>query len=475
MTPAPTRADLGPASHPAEQPRLYDDAEAPAERPVDPAASGPGHEPARRPAPRLNRPERLQGEMRCESLDQRLEPDHPVRLLWRFVEGLDLSELLVNAKAVQGVAGRNRSDVRVPFALLLWAAIDGQSSAREIERLSQAHRAYEWLRGGVPVNYHMLATFRTAHGELLDRLLSESLASLLHEGLIELRTTAQDGMKVRASAGADSFRRQASLEEHLQKAQERVRALREQTEDANAGPRRRKARERAARDREQRLQAALANHAKIAASREARKKGDGLTARASSTDPEARKMQMPDGGFRPAYNAQFATDTASGIVVGVEVTNQGNDQGLMHPMAEQIQVRLERVPENSLVDGGYATVEDIEKTTQLGTTVYAPPKEVAQQKAKGKNPYEAKKGDTPAVAAWRVRMGTEAAQELYRLRGQTAEWVNACLRNRGLYQVRVRGLRKVKAVLLWMVLGHNLLRAAALRARRAAAAEPARC
>jgi hypothetical protein len=274
-------------------------------------------------------------------------------------------------------------------------------------------------------------------------------------------------MKVRASAGSDSFRRQPTLQEHLEKAQQRVRELREQGDDANVGPRQKKARERAAREREERLRAALTNHKKIAASREARKKGDGATARASTTDPEARKMQMPDGGFRPAYNTQFATDTASGIIVGVDVTNQGNDQGQIHPMIEQIQKRVERVPDNILADGSYATVKDIDKTAQMGTITYAPPKEVAQQKAKGKNPYEAKKGDPPAVAEWRVRMGTEAAKQLYRLRGQTAEWVNACMRNRGLYQVRVRGLTKVKAVLLWMVLGHNLLRAAALRAQRA--------
>jgi transposase len=419
-------------------------------------------------APRMNKPERQQGEYRAESLDQRLDLDHPARLVWKYVEGLDLSELFEGVKAVEGTAGRNASDFRVLFALLLWAAIDGVASAREIDRLTHQHRAYEWLRGGVPLNYHLLADFRVQQVELLDRILSESLACLMNEGLIHLETTAQDGMKVRASAGSDSFRRAATLQEHLQKAQKRVQELREQADDPNVGLRQKKARQRAAQEKLERLQAALENHEQLAADREARKKGDGIKTRTSSTDPEARKMQMPDGGFRPAYNVHFNTTTEEKIIVGVDVLNQGNDAGQMQPMIEQTQERLGQVPDNHLADGSFATKKDIEETTKMGPVVYTPVKEEEKQKAKGQNPFEAKKGDKPEVAAWRVRMGTLGAKLLYKLRGETAEWVNAGMRNRGMYQFQVRGLMKVKAVVLWSVLAHNLLRAEALRAEKQA-------
>ncbi len=424
-----------------------------------------------KPAPRINKPERCQGEWRAESLDERLDPDHPVRLVWAYIEGLDFSAVFERIKAVAGVAGRNASDDRVLFALLLWAAIDGVDSAREIARLSVDHRAYAWLRGGVPLNYHMLADCRTEYGELLDRFLSESLASLLHEGLISLETTAQDGTKVRASAGGSSFRREATLAKHLEIAERRVQEVRAQADDASIGLRQQKARERAAREKLERVQAALENQAALAQSREARQKGDGVKARASTTDPEARTMQMADGGFRPAYNVQFETDTASGIIVGVEVINQGNDQNQLAPLTEQVQERVGQTPENKLADGGYVSIDDIEKTAALGTTVLAPPKQTAAQKAAGKDPYQPKKGDTPAVAAWRMRMGTEAAQALYRLRGQTAEWVNAGMRNRGLQRFLVRGLAKVRAVVLWHVLAHNLLRVVALRAKKGISGE----
>jgi transposase len=466
-TPDPVSAATAPAQ--LQQGMLFAAAELQAAIPLPSASATATGQESVKPAPRINKPERLQGEMRTESLDARLDADHPARLVWTFVEGLDLAELFERVKAVEGSAGRNVTDFRVIFALLLLAAIDGVPSAREIERLTENHRAYEWLRGGVPINYHMLSDFRVRHADLLDRLLSQSLAALLHEGLVDLETTAQDGMKVRASAGADSFRREPTLQEHLEKAEKRVQELREQADDPNIGQRHKKARERGARERRQRVQAALEANAKLAADREARKKGDGPKTRTSTTDPDARKMQMSDGGFRPAYNVQFATTTDGKIIVGVDVINQGNDAGQMQPMIEQIQDRLEAVPANHLADGGFATKKDIEATTAMGSTVFTPVKEEEQQKAKGQDPFQPRRGDPLPVANWRVRMGTLAAQQLYKLRGETAEWVNACMRQRGMQQFLVRGLDRVRAVVLWYVLGHNLLRAEALRAQRAAA------
>ena len=208
----------------------------------------------------------------------------------------------------------------------------------------------------------------------------------------------------------------------------------QQADDPNVGQRQKKARERAAREKLERVQAALKANDELAADREARKKGDGPKTRTSTTDPDARKMQMSDGGFRPAHNVQFATTADTKIIVGVDVINQGNDAGQIQPMIEQVQERLGAVPDQHLVDGGYSTKKDIEETAKLGTTVYAPVKEQEQQEAKGQDPFQPKKGDKPAVAAWRIRMGTAAAKELYKRRGETAEWVNACMRQRGMQQ-----------------------------------------
>lgn len=426
-----------------------------------------------KPAPRLNKPERLQGEMRCESLDQRLDADHPARLVWQLVQGLDLSCLYQEIDAVEGVAGRNASDPQVLFALWLYAATASVGSARELERLCFEHRAYEWLRGHVPVNYHMLADFRVQHGDLLKELQVDSLAGLIAQGLVSLDTAAQDGMRVRANAGKSSFRRQPSLEEAQRQAREHLDKLARDSEADAAGQttRQQQARQRAAQERQERVRKALVAVRHIAAQREKRKKGDGAKARASTTDPEARNMKMADGGFRPAYNVQLVTDADSGIILNMDVTNEGSDAGQMKPMMDEIKANLGQAPQKLLTDGGFSTIQDIEATTQGGTTVYTPVKEEAKQQEAGKDPFAPKAKDSPTIAEWRQRMGTEAAKELYKLRAPTAELPNARLRNQGVYQMGVRGLAKVKAALWWHVLALNLMRALVLRAARAQSAE----
>jgi len=422
-------------------------------------------------SPRLRPVQRQQVQMRCASLDQLLPPDHEARCMWAYVENLDLAPLLQTIKAVAGQPGRDANDPRVLYALWLYATFKGVGSARELDRLCQEHLAYQWLCGSMSVNYHSLADFRSDNVALFDQSLTEDVASLLHEGLIELERVAQDGMKVRASAGAASFRRQPSLQACLEEAQQQVQALRQQQDEgaAAANQRQQAARARVAQERVQRVQQALAQHEQLLKLRQQQHEEKGIKfqpeqLRTSTTDPEARRMKMPDGGTRPAYNVQYATTTDSGIVVGVAVTNSGGDGGQMGPMLEQLQERYQSLPAEMLVDGGFTTLQDIEGAAAQKVTVYGPLKDEAKQLEAGKDPYQPKKKDGPGVAQWRQRMGTAAAQTIYRERAATAEWTNAQARNRGLYQVRVRGQRKVLAVALLYALVHNLLRAEALRA-----------
>ncbi|MGH7288514.1 MAG: transposase, partial [Myxococcota bacterium] len=267
-----------------------------------------------------------------------------------------------------------------------------------------------------------------------------------------------DGMRVRASAGAASFRRKKTLRRCLREARAQVEALRcELEEDPGATERRQQAaRERAARERAERVAKALEQLPAVAAKKKPMEREE---ARVSTTDPEARVMKMPDGGFRPAYNAQLATDTASQVVVGVAMTNAGSDQGQMGQMAEQLEARYGRRAEAMLVDGGFVKLTDIEQVTQGGSTVYAP---VMQPRDPARDPHVAQPGDAPEVAAWRERMGTPEAKAIYKERAATAECVNAHSRNRGLQQLPVRGLGKVLAIVLWHALAQNLMRAAAL-------------
>jgi transposase len=416
-------------------------------------------------AARFQRAQRNQIEWQPLALDDLVEQDHPVRLVWTYTGSLDLSELYARIKAVEGQPGRDPIDPRILLALWLYATIDGIGTARKLDRLCREHVAYRWLCGGVPVNYHTLSDFRSNHAELLDQLLTQSVAVLLHQGLVELNHISQDGMKVRASAGSHSFRRKATLEQCLKRAQAQVEALKRESEDDPTAEERRirAARERAAREREQRLQEALAEREQLAAKQEDREKGAGESARCSSTDPEARIMKMGDGGFRPAYNVQLATADGSRVITGVDVTNAGTDGGQMQPMTEQHLRRYGTQPQTWKADGSFVNLADITDLGQSGISVYLPLMELKRQLAAGRDPYASKPGDSPEVRAWRARMSTPEAQAIYAQRASTAEFSNAGFRNRGLYQFVVRGLKKVKAVALLQALAHNFQRTLALR------------
>ena len=410
--------------------------------------------PAPAGAPRVLRPDRQQMRFTPTDLESLLAEDHPARAIWTVVEKMDLSKFEATIAAREGHAGRPGIDPRILVALWIYATSDGVGSAREVERLQEMHHAYQWICGGVHVNHHSLSDFRVDHKEALDDLFTQILGVLTHHGLVELQRVAQDGMKIRASAGAASFRREKSLAQCLEEAREQVKEVaREAEAGEDVSLRRKAAQERAARERQERVERALAELPKA---RESKKEKDKAEARVSTTDPEARVMKMGDGGFRPAYNAQFATDTKTRVIVGVDVTNSGSDMGQMPPMLQNIDQRNGRLPAEHLVDGGYPKKESIEQAAKQGVTVYAP---VQKPKQAGVDPHQPKPDDSPEVADWRTRMGTPEAKKIYKDRAATAETTNADLRcNRALDRLLVRGLPKVRCVVLWAALTYNILK-----------------
>jgi transposase len=412
--------------------------------------------------PRLRTAVRDQIVFRSAALDDLIPLEHTVRAIWDYVVGLDLAVLLAPIKAVLGRPGRSPIDPRILLTLWLYATTRGVGSARQLDALCRTDIVYQWIVGEVSVNYHTISDFRTDHGDLLDDLLTRSVAVLLAEGLVDLERVAQDGMRVRASAGAASFRRRPTLEEALAEAQEQVDALKKEGEgDPTASNRRQQsARERAARERAQRVQDALNRLPELEAKKPAKEKDK---ARCSTTDAEATVMKMANGGFNPAYNVQFATDTKTQVIVGVDVLSVGSDQGQMGPMVEQIAARYDEVPGAMLVDGGFAKHEDIETVSgsEGGCPVYAP---VPKPKNPEVDRHAPRVGDSETIAEWRRRMGTDEAKLIYKERASTAECVNALARGRGLLQFVVRGLKKVRSVALWHALAHNVLRIGQLRA-----------
>lgn len=415
-------------------------------------------------APRVQVPVRNQVEFVESDLDSLIPDEHQVRAVWSFTEQADLSGLYAEIKAVEGGAGRTPIDPRILLAVWLYATLRAVGSARELDRLCRAHVEYRWLCGGVSVNYHTLADFRAESGAVLDQLLRDSVAALRAAGLVTMDRVAHDGVRVRAHAGSGSFRRKETLERFQQEAEEQVQALkRELHDDPGASSARQKAaRTRAAAERVARVKAALQQYPDV----HAKKKHDKDEARVSVTDPEARKMHMPDGGTRPAYNVQLSADTGSQIVVGASVIQSGSDHAQLVPAIETLQAQQGVVPKELLADGGFAKPAAIATLARApyACTVYAPP---TQFRSKDGTPLEPSQAEGVDIREWRERMKTERAQTIYRERAATIECVNALARNRGLQQFRVRGLAKVYAAVLLFVLAHNLMRAESLKRERA--------
>jgi transposase len=415
----------------------------------------PDAAPRELPPPRLRRPDHTLL-IPARPLDDLLPADHLARQVWLLVGRWDLSRFLDLLRARGSTPGRAAADPRLLIALWLYATTQNVGSGRELTRLCLVSDPYRWLCGGVSLNYHTLTTFRTGHEEALDDLLTQMLAVLLHADIVSLERVSQDGTRVRASAGSASFRRRATLEEHLEQARRHLRAVQEPAA-VNASAQRQAARRRAATERQTRLEQALKELALVEAAKAQQKKKSSKpqAPRASTTDPEARLMRMPDGGTRPAYNVQFATDTTSRAIVGVAVTNAGSDAGQDVPMRQSITARTGRKVREQLIDGGYVSLEGITAAAAAGVTVYMP---VPKPRKAGVDPHQKKRGDSPAVAAWRQRLGTECAKEIYKERAATSETVNGEVKTyRGLGPLRVRGLRKARCVALWAGLAYNLV------------------
>jgi transposase len=410
--------------------------------------------------PRLREPVRDQIELRAVDLESLIGEDHPARVIWAYVEKLDLSELENAVKSREGRPGHPAITPRLMLGLWLYATSRGVGSARSLARLCESEDSYRWMCGGVSVNYHTLADFRVEQGELLDRLLAENVAALEQAGVIDLSTLAQDGVRIRAAAGAASFRRRGKLEHHLARAREVVEQLKHEVHDdpAATSKRVRAARERAARERVERVAAALQALGQVEKIRKKREKKNRKQTekqkepRASTTDAEARTMKMADGGFRPAYNAQVVSAAGEQIVVAVEPNNVGSDRGQIGPMLDEVQSRTGHLPEHYLADGGFGSAKDIERAHRDNVAIYCPP---AQSKH-GNDPFAPRADDGPGVLAWRERMASERGKTWYKTRS-ICECIHARWRNWNLIRLTVRGLPKVKTVMLWYALTNNIL------------------
>jgi transposase len=420
---------------------------------------------------RLRQPDRSQLEWKAACCEDLIPQGHQARVIWSVVQTLDLSAFCEPIRARDGVCGRDATDPALLSALWLYGITRGVGSARELARLCGESKPYIWMCGGVSLNHHTLSDFRVGHAKALDALFTQVIASLVDKGLVKVSRISQDGTRVRACAGSSSFRGERRLDELLRQAEAHVQELSKLLEDpersGGLSAKKRAAQKRAAREKLERIKAAIDQlpaikdrQQKAAAQAGNGKYGKKLQKgqpRVSTTDPEARVMKMPNGGFNPGTNVQLAVDTESRAIVGVDVTNAGSDKGLAGPMRQQVEERTGQKVREHLIDGGFLVIDEIDKATEEGVSLFVPPTK-PRDPAKADQRYTPKPGDSEAQAAWRERMGTPEAQTIYKERASTIETANADLKtHRGLMQLVVKGQARIKCVVLWCALAFNLM------------------
>jgi transposase len=313
--------------------------------------------------PRLRPIVREQLLMRTIDVEHLVAEDHPVRGIWAMVCRLDVSRFEESIQAVEGKAGQRTWDPRLLISLWIYAYSEAVSSARELSRMIESDPGCQWLTAMETIDYHTLSDFRVEHGQGLDEIFVQVLGVLSAEGLIEMKRVMHDGTKIQANAGSQTFQKKRRLQECLECARQQVKDMGD-PQGEELSQRVAKARARAKREKQERLEAALQEIERL---QETRTK----ECRVSSTDPDARVMKQPYGGFAPSYNVQITTDAKAGIIVGVTATQAMNDSDELVGAVERFKNRFSRHPDQIVVDGAYTNRANIEAMHALNVDLIA--------------------------------------------------------------------------------------------------------
>jgi transposase len=457
--------------------------------------------------------------MRTLDLEKSIAEDHPARAIWAMVQRLEMTAFEAKIKAVEGRAGQSTLDPRILVALWIYGNSEGISSARELSRLCEYEPGCQWISGLMAINHHTLSDFRVDYREPLNGMFTQVLGILSTDGLIELKQVMQDGTKIKANAASSTFHREQHLREHLELARQQVEQLSDPHSE-ELSQRAAKARQRAAREKKEKLEMALKELEKLQSEREPEdradtristsdpearkmKQNDGgyaasynvqlssdaansiIVAVGVSQDRHDGDQLVPamervkdNTGRLPeqviadaAYSNNFNIDAmaAQGIDIVAPV---GEDETIKS--CRQRGVSPEFYPAAFRYDGETDTYHCPagkvlalkERRTRSGRMEHNYQAAVADCQAcpflkqccpKTKARWLTRVENSEAVQAFRNKMATQEAQQIYKRRKQVAEFPNAWIKDKlGLRKFRLRGLIKIGMEIIWACLTYNI-------------------
>lgn len=420
---------------------------------------------------KLLNPNRTQIEIRVSSLNDLIPEDHTARVVWNYIDKLDISKSLKNIITCHGCVGRPAVNPKILIALWLYATIEGIGSARVLTRYTKEHIGFTWICGGVQIERKTISDFRVNNNDLFDELLAQGVAILVKAKAVTLKEIAQDGLKVRSDSSKNSFRNTDNLKHCYEKAKERIDLLKKEIDEdpASCSRRQKHNKIRAQEEVMSRIQKAeeeLKEFISDTDKNRQKHRKKKLTndekeyIKSSITDPEARIMKMPDGSYHPAYNFQYSVDTENNIIISLDVIQNGSDAGQMLPMYEKIKATYNQIPGRYLVDCGFKNYSDIKKIFKDGCKVYMPPQQSGKRNVI--SPEKSRAKNSEPIKEWRARMEEKETKNIYKNRKQTIELANAKLRGLGLYRLAVRGLEKAKGIATFFAFAYNMMRTRSL-------------
>lgn len=317
--------------------------------------------------------------MAAVDVEALIPPDHRVRAIWELAGRLDFSEWESGIESREGSAGRPCFSPRLLASVWLYGYSIEVASARALSRMTGWEPGLRWLTGCVEINAHTLSDFRVDDKKRLDELFTGLVTVLRREGLVDLRVVTQDGTKVKAYAGKQSMHRRGTVEAELDEARRHIEDLdREARRDEAQDERRVAAQKRAARERVVRLESALEEIQKREEEKPPRERDQ---VRASTSESEACKMKHADGSWAPSHNVQVMTDSREKVIVGVSVTDDGNDRQQLLPEVEALVERMGEKPGCVMADGGYVSRENVEGMAEQEIELIAPVQESMAREA----------------------------------------------------------------------------------------------